>query len=507
MTFFNLTINKSIIKCFIPDLLILIVALISRAFIKTDLHLSYAPVATYVNYILLFILIILSIYIKLYIWRNRNISIKSFIFFLSNIIQLILYTWSIYFLLFSLQGPIYLKDLSLISQYRHLLFFILIVISILLYIVFYLSSYQIPFNVSVITFPYLKEEIRLILYTWNDSVFNPICSKIIEHLYIGSHRNRVVYFILHFILFNVPRFISTLLFTYFILGGGDLRYVMYMLPLLFIKWLLSLFDYYFNVFFEGTCTYIRLVLNVKANTIPTSVNGIVSASLEDMNFTLTEYGINEGFNYQGLTALIRCWDQCAQLSVYFSFYKRFLSRFNLFLNSVKIINYFCVVYIFFLKSSMEILFATGVWSVFRRKGTCLILPYNPNQGSGIRHIEASHVKQQFQKQMYNYTGGVQQGNHPPIIDPQDRNPEKLTEIRYLGQATHGLGTNVNPSEELHPATDLLGKLKSQRFIPVKGRHYYDDTWFNPSIPGSKHYLETDPARANLIKHRDQEENT
>lgn len=162
-------------------------------------------------------------------------------------------------------------------------------------------NYKKPYN---IIYPYLKEEIRLILYSWN-TVFGPICSKIIALMYISSDRRRLCYFTLYFSLFNIPRVISALLLTNFIFLSGDLRSAMSMLPLLFIIWLLSFLDYYFSVFFECTCVYIRLILSARLKrSMPTSINGVISVSLNDIVFTLTNYGIAEGFSYKGLTCVV-----------------------------------------------------------------------------------------------------------------------------------------------------------------------------------------------------------
>jgi hypothetical protein len=421
-----------------------------------------------------------------------------------------LYAWSFYLLIFfRFPKPIHLEDLSIISQYRYLVLFVVFCIFIIIYLIAYFFNNQFPLNISFFTYPYLKEEIRVILYTWNDSFFSPICSKIIEHFYLSNYICRNFYFVIYFVIFYGPRIISTLLLGHFIFLGGDLRYVIYCLPILFIIWLLSFIDYYFHIFFQGTCVYIRSLLYVKAKTAKTFHKNIVTASLNDMDFELTEYAIkSEGFDYAGLPALIETWDQCAQLSAYFAIYKRFLMIINYILLCLQFICWFGVVYIFFLKSFVNDFIATGMlFNFFRKAPTQLIVPPNPYAATGRRFYEASHVKQKYRKLIESHTNGVQQGSHPAITDRTERNPENPNEIRYWGQATHGSGTSENPSQELHPIKDLQGKSKPQYHIPVKGRHFYEENWFGPDIPGSKQFLESDPALANIIKHKAQPEDT
>ena len=110
----------------------------------------------------------ISLYFKLYLWRNLVLSLKSFLLFFINYLQLLLYFWSFYLISFSLKNPIYKADLSIFSQYRYLLVSI-ITISVFLYILvrFTMLSPSSSYSqfMSKLNYPYLKEEISLILQT------------------------------------------------------------------------------------------------------------------------------------------------------------------------------------------------------------------------------------------------------------------------------------------------------------------------------------------------------
>lgn len=99
-----------------------------------------------------------------------NRTVISFICFNLFFLILFLYFRSLYFLLIHYQDmtPIRINNLSLFAQYRYLFYSIMVIV----FGVFWcLSFYVKKFSnfLTIITFPYIKEEIRLILYTWNVS--------------------------------------------------------------------------------------------------------------------------------------------------------------------------------------------------------------------------------------------------------------------------------------------------------------------------------------------------
>jgi hypothetical protein len=66
--------------------------------------------------------------------------------------------------------------------------------------------------------------------------------------------------------------------------------------------------------------------------------------------------------------------------------------------------------------------------------------------------------------MEHLTDGIQVGGHPCITDVNQKNPDNAKEILYLGEATHGKGSPQNPSQPLHPTTDLQGNNRPQQLF-------------------------------------------
>jgi hypothetical protein len=417
-----------------------------------------------------------------------------------------LYLWGFYLLLFSLKIPIYKDQLSILSQYRYLLISLIVISISFLFLAYLLNisssclKFSIQNFISKITYPYLKEEVRLILYTWNIQLFSSLCSKLIDKF----HNSKIflfAYITNHFIIFYIPRVAVLFLFTKFVWFDGDLRLVICSTPILFLSWFLSFFDYYFQIFFKNHCNYIRSILNAKqVNPVPSSF-GTIYTSLDNITFNLTLHGLDQGYVTENMPVLIDEWHIAAYLSVYFEKYNQFLVNFNRFLWVIQVINGFNLTYYFFFKPYLQTKYVM-LSALFKRA---------PFQGGGSHYYatEASRILTKTGKQyLFVQTRGVQSGNHPPLIDRAERNPDNPSEIRYHGQITHGKGTQENPSVPLHPSKDLQGVNRPQNYVPARGCEYYAESLFDKNeLPGSTTYLTSYPARENLAKHKAQEENT
>jgi hypothetical protein len=503
---------KLLTKVILPDILFLIFALISWI-LTCEISHNIPGYYFYFLYILLYTAAILSIYNKLYIWRNLPISFKSFIFFFLNATQFILYAWSFYLLIFfKFPKPIYLEDLSIISQYRYLVLFVAFCISIIIYFIAYFFNNQFPLNISLFTYPYLKEEIRIILYTWHH-IFSQLFSKFLHYLYTATHFMRICYLLIHFLFFYIPRILISIIFFYCIFFNGDFCYLFYFSPVLFIVWVASFFDYYFNIFFKESFIYVKLLLNVKLNAYNKVSENIIQSSAKNMTFTLTDEAYQRGYTDLGKLGLIEVWEICAVLSVYFKIYFRILSIISYILLTLQFINLLGIIYLLIFKTLSNHVFFT--WPLFTftscknlgRSITRLCVPYYPNLNDHRRSYEAAWVDKMFKKQLESATEGIQKGSHPAIIDRTEKNPDNPGEVRYLGEATHAKTLpNGKCTEVLHPSTDLQGKSRPQNFLPAETVQFYDAIAFK-DIPGSKQFLESDPALANIIKHKAQPEDT
>jgi hypothetical protein len=284
-----------------------------------------------------------SFYYLLSKWRSLPVSLKSLIFFLINYTIVILYTFSFILLKQGLPSAIYLEDLSKYSQYKYLL---LVLIGFLGILVYTLARRSDVFQsvINIILYPYLKEEVRIILYTWNETLFGPLWSFMITKL-SESLFYRIIYFLTHSLLTYVIPVILNIFFVKFVFLHGDLRNLIYMIPITFICWLFSFLDYYFQEFLAGCSSYIRLLLNVnlkKDNTAIYPEIDTITVNSDDLTFSLSAEAFVRGFSKVDLVNLRTEWLLQAKVNYIFSTYKKY-TRFVSYLNSF--IRFFCWIFI------------------------------------------------------------------------------------------------------------------------------------------------------------------
>jgi hypothetical protein len=138
----------------------------------------------------------------------------------------------------------------------------------------------------------------------------------------SSKKARIIAFLIDFFFTTILPFIHSILFFNFAFFSGDLRYNLYLIPLSFLY---SFLSYYFFTFVYGTWNYIRLVLKVtsKDPLTDSELNStVITRDLSELKFSITSYGYSQGFYDDGISHLIDCWIETAQLIVSFSFKKK-----------------------------------------------------------------------------------------------------------------------------------------------------------------------------------------
>jgi len=453
---------------FTYPLLLVFISLIILAITDSSLDLFFKTLVL----LAIFIIFIFFLYQLLYYWRNLSLSIPSFIRFLINMIQFSLYIVTFYLLL-QASTLVYLSNLSQISQYRYLVFSI-ISLSFITIIVFSLL-FRINFDYfsSKITFPFFKEEVRLILYTWNNTIWGEYCSKLIDLLAEGW-KVRSFYFLVNFIIFYLLRIVALFIFVNFTFFHGDLRSLFYLSPFLFIAWICSFFDYYFITFLDQHSNYLRLLVSVNPKTTPMVHSvGIVQTSADNLSFTLTSEAILRGFTTEDLPMLSSEWLKAARITTFFIWYRHIVKFFNLALLFIHIICWYFITYIFFIaKTSTGIVFS-GLLSAFFQTA---------KQGSQkffsrSYAIEAYKVHPSSKKPLEQATAGGYKAPHLAMADKEVRNPSNPQEVKYHGQPTHGKGTDQHKADPLHPTHDIEGKPRAQNFVPPKkGNEYIPEHW-------------------------------
>lgn len=421
-----------------------------------------------------------------YTLRDLPKSVVSFFFFSLNLLILLSFIFSIFTIVYGISNPIYIENLSKITYYKYCIYTFAAIFFMFLFIVrktFKFSLQKTSFFTKI-TFPYLKEEIRIILYTWNETVFGPILTKLFDSMY-GSVLIQNLILVLHFCICYIFRIFQLIFFLSFVFFHGDLRLVFYTLPFLFVSWLFDFLFYYVEVYIQNSFNYINKVLIVTPKT-PLSESEMVSSYIikngNDFKFKLTAFGYAEGFyegpNNSGLNSLANSWLQFQHLNIILKNYKNRLYVLTIFILILRIICWLSIsVYPFY--NYPEIYF--GGLSFLTRVGAKITPNFRTRAPS-----EAYTVRRQFQAALEKESGGAYKAGHPVVVDKDVKND--VGHVLAEHQPTHGLGTTDNPSYEIHPSSDLQGSPVSQRTVPFQPNTYVDPNYLGSSIPGSRAYL-------------------
>lgn len=282
-----------------------------------------------ITFIVIYVLLLYIFFQKIYTKLNLNKTLASFIIMCCNIAILISYVLNI-LLIFTKIPPIYLKDITVIAQYRYL---ILVLLSILFGSLFILSRYNHTLN-SILTkarFPYMKEEIKIILETRFKHYLEPKCSTLFNALV--NPNKRLIYLCIHFFVSCITRIIILGYFINFTFFDGNLVSLRYFLFLSFFLWLLSFALYYFDFFCLCTINYVNSILKVslKENLIndPLPLNKSYITG-KDLTFEITSEGLQAGFkNPKDIQFLIDVWYKANNVNNSLTIYKKYTSFINM----------------------------------------------------------------------------------------------------------------------------------------------------------------------------------
>jgi len=347
----------------------------------------------------------------LYKRRKLPLSYFSFLCFSINFLIFCSFIFGILNIFLGLSKPIYIENLPQYSYYKYAGFLFIFILAGICYFIIRYFFPKFKNNVlwSRLTFPHLKEEVRLILYTWNESIFGNICSNIMESVF-KSKTSLWLFVILHFLCFYGIRFTQTILFCNFVFFHGDLRWNLYLLPLSLMSWVLRFFEYYLRTFFQGSFEYIRLLLSVTAKDISMldrKGKWFFAITEDDVNIELTSHALEEGFKEKHLSMLATEWFKMNHLDVLLKTYEKPLYWFNLFLLSLRIVawsslsfSYFFVGYSPLTKGSLFFTRALGFVDYSRQRAP----------------LEAFRAYAQFQKQLEEETDGACSPGHLVIAN-------------------------------------------------------------------------------------------
>jgi len=346
--------------------------------------------------------------------------------------------------------------------------------------------------ITFISYPYLKEEVRIILDTWKNPFFGDIWSFIIEKL-----DQKTLYKYLYFstkILFIllIPLFQGILLLC-FALAHGDLRYVFYLIPFSFLSWIFCYFDYYFQFFFESTTLYIRSMLRaslVDDNNAKEVSLGVINTNQDNIQFHLTQQSITEGYNDGDIPYLSSEWLQHARLFVVFERYKTYtsyLSSINLFLRVVSWVS--ITLYFFYPFNNSEYL------AFLTRRSLGIGKSVIPKRVP----LDAYKVRKGYGQQLEKKTNGDYKHPHPVVTDMDEKSHG---EVPLKAQPTHGQGSPTNLSVNLHRTKDPNGPHpKGQGMVVHDGDTTVPVVWLESlPVPGAQKFFEDGEVKTNIAKY-------
>jgi hypothetical protein len=392
------------------------------------------------------------IYLFLYWCSNLDIYLSSFLAFFGNVIILALYIIGFINLSKGLPNPVYLENLSSYSYYRYMVFLGLALVGIFFYLLIKANIMRdsITTFANYISFPYFKEEVRILIASWDIS--GHYCVRLTDML-IHSLTFRYVFFTLHFLIFYFFRILFLCLFINFVFFHGDLRILIYLMPISFLIWFFRFLEYYYFYFFESNKNYIKDLVLVESLTPLTSEelhSVTVTRNPSDLKFTLTDFAVKENYTLKDIDYVISQWYFITNLQVTFLEYKKIISISSKLSLVINVITWITIM-IKLSKYSLVLGYGLGIGfgTLSRRAFSSsrpLLLPRDSRfmKESGMNPLKAK-------------TKGAYSPGHPVYGEELPNGQYKVE-----GSLTHGKGSKEHPSHELG-TRDAQGK--AQRYIP------------------------------------------
>lgn len=430
------------------------------------------------NYVYLLITAITVLYLllvylgfeHLYTRLNLEKKISSYFILFLNITILLSYIINMLFIFIKIP-PIYLKDITMLAQYRYLM---LVLLSILFGSLFLISCYNTTLK-SMLTkarFPYLKEEIKIILEARFKNYLEPKCSALFNALV--NPKKRLIYLCIHFFVTCITRIIILGYFINFTFFNGNLVSLRYFLFLSFFLWIFSFVLYYFDFFCTCTIHYVNTILKVSLkknllnDPLPANKSFIIS---EDLTFEITSEGLKAGFaNPKDITFLIDIWYKANNVNNSLIHYKKYTSFINMIIFSL----YFtcwCSI-IFYHKESLNLMHC-GWFSLITgsRPMTHFVTPlcdsvlalkftrnYTPGPTSNVFWVHA-----QYEESISKQTDAAFKHHHAVYGTVTSCGNFFIIE----GSITHGLSDEKNPSTFLTLEGVSPNDKGPTRIIPFK----------------------------------------
>lgn len=132
-------------------------------------------------------------------------------------------------------------------------------------------------------------------------------------------------------LFVVFRIYILYLFLNFIFCHGDLRSLLYLIPVSFLLWLLQNLNYYFSFFMLGTYNAFKDLFDFK-----------LIKGTPHIAFSL--HSLSLGYPQDSLEAFVNKYRSVERVYVYYSFYSKGIKILSIIMFSIQIISWFVISY-------------------------------------------------------------------------------------------------------------------------------------------------------------------
>jgi hypothetical protein len=451
-------------------------------------HIVFYAKHKYIYNSISFVIFVFILYRLLYYMRGLQYSLLSFVCFFVNIFFVNLTLGIIINILNGLpQNPITVSTLSFEIGIRYSFFVVIGLICFCLYV--YNRKYnneRIQQLFDKVSFPYLYEETRILLSTWEDSFFGDLFETLLNWIAYSKIKFIFVFFT-HFFFYYIIPFTQAIFLFNFAFFLGDLRYNLYLMPFSLLSLIFKHIWHYFSYFVNQNAYDIRNRLDVTYDGELISNDDInfghIKASQLQFSFKDSAFGSPTLLEFYKQYFLL-----LGAAHVKLTSYKLFTAYLPYLLLFIRFSSWCSICFSFF--GNVFLLTPPFIFS--------RLLPSLIKRGYAQ---ESFLVKKAHFKDLEKATHGAFKCNHPFSTDVDKINQEG--KVPFYHQNTHGAGQKNNPSLVLSSTEDLKGNPMEQRAVYPDKEIFIPRSWAKAKpIQGSNKFYERQDVKENDLRNRE-----
>lgn len=251
------------------------------------------------------------------------------------------------------------------------------------------------------------------------------------------HLKFFVYFFIRFCFFN-----------------GDLRNIIYLLPVSFCVWLLSFFFYYFNYFINDSyviCSnLVTVTLKDNQPFVITKSNNLIT-DRNSLIFELTPLAYEENYNDLDLALIKSSWFKLTKINIFIIKYNNYIKPLNYILLFFYIVCWFHLCFTYF---NINDLISLGFVDLFMLRGIFRgsRAALSPRAGYWL-------TCEKEKNKLRASTNGTYDPDHAIWADRDSDG-----KLRSRGHFTHDTKNQVSHAKVIDPTTDLSGQARAQKGV-------------------------------------------